>query len=380
MSIKEQLEAKKAELAALKSAVEEGDEEAIEQAEGIVSEVKELEAKAERAARKSAVIAAMGAAEPVEQNDDERAARSLGEYAAKSLDLDAMRAGAKRSSTGFGFKAATDVHMSTPVVVTDQTVVDVQRNLAIRGLFGAESISGTSLKYFVLGTTEGAPAEVAEGAQKPQFHVPYDPVTESLAKIAGWYYETDELIEDNAFLKSSIDNRGLFELDNAVEAWLVAKLLGTSGIQTLAPAGAALSADDLFKAMMNVKTATNYDADAIVINPADYQTLRLAKDAGANGQYYGGGYFYGPYGNGQASQQPGIWGLNTVVTPAVTSGTVLVGAFRAGASVVTKAGEGVNVEVVNGDHDDRIHNRVTVVVEERLLLATRVPAAFVKVA
>jgi hypothetical protein len=59
-----------------------------------------------------------------------------------------------------------------------------------------------------------------------------------------------------------------------------------------------VSADDIFAAMMTVKGASNYNADAIVINPADYQRLRLAKDGGNSGQYYGGGYFYGPYGNG----------------------------------------------------------------------------------
>ena len=120
--------------------------------------------------------------------------------------------------------------------------------------------------------------------------------------------------------------------------------------------------------------------DAIIINPADYGRLRLAKDGGNSGQYYGGGYFYGPYGNAQLVRQPGLWGLNTVVTNAVDAGTVLVGAFRQGATVVTKAGDGTRVEVVTGDHDDRTNNRVTVIVEERLALATRYPGAFVIVA
>ena len=78
--------------------------------------------------------------------------------------------------------------------------------------------------------------------------------------------------------------------------------------------------------------------DAIVINPADYERLRLAKDS--NLQYYGGGYFYGPYGNSDVIAQPGIWGRQTVVTTAVAAGTALVGAFKAGGTVVGKAGEG----------------------------------------
>ena len=113
------------------------------------------------------------------------------------------------------------------------------------------------------------------------------------------------------------------------------------------------------------------------MNPADYQAVRLAKDGAT--QYYGGGCFYGPYGNGQLNLQPGLWGLQTIVTPNITAGTVLVGAFKQGASVITKAGEGARIEVVTGDHDDAIYNRVTVVVEERLALAVRRPAAFVKI-
>lgn len=348
-----------------------------------INEIKaEIEAEKSRKAiiaEKSAILDSLKSEEPKETKIETY--KSLGEFAAKNLILDAVRAGAsKTAGTDYGFKAATDAHVSTPMQVVSQNVVDIvsQRNLAIRALFGSEAISGTSLKYFVLGATEGAPTTVAENAQKPQFHVPYEPKTASLQKIAGWYYETDELIEDNAFLKSSIDNRGLFELDQAVESYLMTTLLATSGIQTLAPAGSALAADDVFKAMMNVKSATNYDADAIVINPNDYQALRLAKDS--NLQYYGGGYFYGPYGNGGNAQQPNLWGLNTVVTTAVSAGTVLVGAFRPGASVVTKQGDGVRVEVVTGDHDDRTNNRVTVIVEERLMLATRIPSAFVKIA
>lgn len=355
------------------------------EAAGTVDEINEVKAAIDAEKSRQAVIAEKSAILDSFKGAEHDAksievCKTLGDFAIKNLDFTALRAGAAKSAgTGFGFKAATSAHTSTPIEYLDQNVVDVvsQRNLAIRSLFGAESISGTSLKYFVLGSTEGAPTTVAENAPKPQFHVPYEPKTASLQKIAGWYYETDELIEDNAFLKSSIDNRGLFELDQAIESYLMTTLLATSGVQTLSPAGSALTADDVFKAMMNVKSATNYDADAIVINPTDYQALRLAKDS--NLQYYGGGYFYGAYGNTANSQQPNLWGINTVVTTAVTAGTVLVGAFRPGASVVTKQGDGVRVEVVTGDHDDRTNNRVTVIVEERLMLATRIPSAFVKV-
>ena len=367
---------------ALTEAMDGTDAEAIKSA---TEQVKAAQAAIDAAKAGEELIKSLGTNDG--KKADEQPARTLGEFAVKNLDLTAMRLGAAKSAgTGFGFKAATDAHTSQTIQVIDQNVIDIAsaRELAIRSLFGAESISGNSLKYFILGAKEavsgGAPAGVAEGSAKPQFHIPVTSATATLSKIAGWYYETDELIEDNAFLRSSIDNRGLFELDLAIETYLMTTLLGTSGLGAATYAhGGSVSADDIFKAMMTVKGASNYNADAIVINPADYQTLRLAKDGGNSGQYYGGGYFYGPYGNGGNAQQPGLWGLNTVVTSSITAGTVLVGNFKQGASVLTKAGDGQRVEIVTGDHDDRVANRVTVIVEERLALATRVPSAFVKI-
>lgn len=259
--------------------------------------------------------------------------------------------------------------------------------LVVRDLLGAESISGNALTYFVeANAIEGATGLVAEGAQKHQisFNDP-TPVTEALAKIASFYKESDELLEDYAWLASSFDNRALYEhmlkvngvLLNGVKATDgIEGILNRSGIGSIAQAP---TADNIFKAIMQVTTDTGFDADALVINPADYQTLRLAKDANS-GQYYGGGYFYGPYGNGELDRYPSIWGLRTVVTPAIASGTVLVGAFKQGASVISKAGSGLRVEVTNSDTDDFQRNIVTVRVEERLALAVRYPKAFVKIA
>ena len=330
-------------------------------------------------AEKAAILDGMKASEPVEVKGED--AKTLGEYAEKNLDLDAMRQGrAKSAGTGYGFKAYTDVHTAPQITVASQNIVDFAEPDRIRGLFGSEAISGNALTYFQMGATEqpsgGSPASVAQGATKPQLHVASTPVTVALQKIAGWFYETDELLADAPFLRSAIDNRGLFELRNAIDAYLAAQLLGTSGIQSVTYA-TTLTADVVFEAMMAVKEETGYDADAILINPQDYMALRLAKDGAT--QYYGGGYFYAPYGNGEVVAQPGLWGLRTVVTTAVEAGSVLVGAFRAGATVVTKAGEGASIEVHRGDHDDAINNRVTVVVEERIALAVRVPAAFAAV-
>ena len=358
----------------LKSAVENGDADAIKQAT-------DLKARIEQADQANDLLKFMG--DGAKSAAADKPARTLGEFAAKNLDLSAMRAGySKSAGTAFAFKAATDPHGTVAMESVDQRVVDpVVRTLDVRNLFGAETISGNALKYFILGAREDnsapAPGAVNEAAAKPQFHIVESSATATLQKIAGWFYETDELLEDNAFLKSALDARGLYELDARVEAYLLSTLLATSGLGADTYAnGGNCSADDVFEAIMTIKSQSGLNADAIIMNPTDYQVIRLSKDGG---QYYGGGCFYGPYGNGQVEIQPGLWGLKTIVTPNITAGTVLVGNFKQGASVITKAGEGARIEVVTGDHDDAIYNRVTVVVEERLALAVRRPAAFVKI-
>ena len=355
MTINERYEAAKAALAMAKDG---------EDADAIKSAIDEF--KAAEAAKKSAeeaddLIKSLGTVK--ENTPMEDTPKNLGEFAAKNLDLAPVREGAAKSAgTNFGFKAYTDPQVSQTVHTYSTDVADQGlRDLAVRQLFGQEQISiGNALNYFVLGAKEDnsapSPKTVAQAAAKPQFHIVEGTVTATLQKIAGWFYETDELLEDNAYLASALNNRGLYELDAAIEAYLLTTLQSVSGIGTDTYAhNGDVDPDTILDAIMSIKNDTRFNADA------------------------GGGCFYGPHGNGPAAVQPGIWGLNTVVTPNITAGTVLVGAFKQGATVVTKAGEGARIEVFRGDHDDAIYNRVTVVVEERIALATRYPKAFVKI-
>jgi len=267
----------------------------------------------------------------------------------------------------------------------DRTVVQgVRTRLVVADLLGSGTISGNAISYFVEGALEGAFATVAEAGAKPQLHV-VDPtaVTDSLKKIAGFIKFTDEMVEDLDFYVSEINGRLLYELARIEEQQLlngagtgstVQGILLRSGIQTETGATIADNADAVFRAMTKVGTGSSLDADGVVIHPTDYQTFRLKKDG--NNQYYGGGFFAAEYGNGTLTAQPPLWGLRTVVTPAITAGTVLVGAFAQAATVYRKGG--VRVESTNSHASDFTSNLITTRAEERIALAVRVPAGFVK--
>lgn len=382
MTLKERFEAAKAALTEVKSAVEAGEKSA-EDLQNAITELETVQAQIKAADEAEALM--KGLETPKVEKADKEEGKKM-EYKTIGEQVAAKAAEAKDHVkeqnyhviiSGLKAAAVMDTPSSISPAVTDvdtRIVEGYRRPLLIADLFGAESISGSALTYFVeSATVEGGPAHTTEGSEKPMMSFG-DPtaVTVALKKIASYMKETDELVADAPWLASSINGRGMYQHELAVENYLISTLSGTSGIGT----ASLLTPDGIFKAMMTVQNNSGFAADAIIINPTDYQNIRLRKDN--NGQYFGGGFMSGAYGNGGIVEQPPIWGLRTVVTSAVTAGTCYVGAFKLGGSIVRK-NAGVAVDIAYQNEDDFIKNLVTVRIEERLALAVRRPAAFVKI-
>lgn len=329
-------------------------------------------------------------------------ARNLGQHFVNAVGDRLQGLNTGDNGSRFSVAAPAFVNAATDPQVTDgntgglgpvltqveQTVVEAfRRPLVIADLLASGTLDGQAITYFVEGAMEGDFSTVGENGKKPQMHfINPTAVTDALKKIAGYIKESDEMITDLPFLVSAINTRllyrlGLFEENQVLDGDGVGTnlrgLLRRSGIQTMGASADAKTdnPDKLFRARTAVSTATGFEADGIVIHPTDYQALRLAKDG--NQQYYGGGFFAGQYGIGGVPVDPPLWGLRTVVTPAIAQGTVAVGAFRAAATLYRKGG--VRVEATNSNEDDFVNNRVTIRAEERVALAVRVPSAIVKV-
>ena len=362
MTLKDELAAKKSELAELKERIEADDAEAIEMGEKLQEEIALKSAELEQAEKKAALLNVIGKKEeevPME------------EKGIKALNLDYLKA--NRGSVSTYIKANTDLEAvgDNKIYDYDKNPVNLMAPLSVRALFGAETISGNALTYYRIGAIEGAIGTTSEGGTKARIHIPYTPVTVALDKIAAYLKESDELLSDFAFIESAIRNRGVYEFQKEVENYLIDTLLDTSGVQS---GGASISFDNILAAKQDVFADTGYAPDTLLINPADWATLLRSKDN--NNQYLLGGPAFGPYGNGGYNGAPKIWGLNVIESAGVPEGECVVGAFRAGAAVISKANEGFRVEVSNSDQDDFIKNIITIRIEERLALAVRVPAAF----
>jgi HK97 family phage major capsid protein len=368
--------------------------------ESHIAEVKKIDTQIAAAEKSAALVKTLGAqgkaAERQRSDEFHATAKTLGDHFVQHVGsrLKEIRgiSGASVSAPEW-IKAAgdtqaigTDSVFQGPVLTQfDTTIITAVRpRLVVADLLGSGTLTGNAISYFVEAALEGAYTTVAEGATKPQLHV-LDPtvMTDALKKIAGYIKFTDEMTEDLAFFVSEINNRLMYELARFEEQQLlsgngtgtnVLGILNRSGIQTETGASVGDNPDAIFRAITKVSTGSGLDADGIVINPIDYQRLRLAKDA--NNQYYGGGFFAGEYGNGTLTMQPPVWGMRTVVTPAIAAGTVLVAAFSQAGTVYRKGG--VRVESTNSHASDFINNLVTTRAEERIALAVRYPAGFVK--
>ena len=377
MTLKEELASAKEALAALKERIENNDAEAIAEGEKLQAEIETKTAEVEQAEKKANLLNVIGKKEQEDNTMEvKKTAANLGEHFVEYVKSKGTSEKRFDIAAPAYVKAATDTQTSPAAAVDfattfDRNVVTAARTpLVIRDLFGAETISGSTLVYLVEGAIQGAPAVTAEGAEKPQIHFA-DPTvkTVSLKKIACHIKESEEYINDYPFLASAINGRLLYELGLVEQSTLVTDLLATSGIGTGSITAAATYldvAEAILQAAMDVQAASGFAADAIALNPADWFKLRTVKASGT-GEYFGGGFF-------GAQNVPNLWGIPVCVTPAVAANKFVVGAFKTCGSVV--ANGGVRVEAVNTNEDDFVKNLMTIRAEERLALAVRRPAGF----
>jgi HK97 family phage major capsid protein len=310
-------------------------------------------------------------------------AKDSGEKFAANLDLKAV---VLQSGQGVGS------------VVPDYQVGVVQtlfRRLTVADLMPNSTTSAASLIYMQETAVTNAAAAVAEGAAKPQSDITLAQVTETVRKIANTAKVSDEMISDAGFVAGYIQGRLVLFVQLAEEDQLLngngtapnlRGLLNRTGLATaVAVPGTPTQTDridSIYSQISAIRSTAFLEPDGIVMNPTDWKTIRLNKDA--NNQYFGGGPFTGAYGvgampedHGHLGENPDLWGCRVVVTPAIAAGTALVGAFGTAAQVFRRSG--ITVEMTNSNEDDFLKNLVAMRAEERLALACYRPGAFGKV-
>ncbi|WP_443696150.1 phage major capsid protein [Pseudomonas sp.] len=257
-----------------------------------------------------------------------------------------------------------------------------RQNLLIRDLIPTTPVTGQSFTYFrELLHTLGA-GMVAEGTAKPTSGVTFEPVTDTIKKIAVWMPVTDEALDDVPQLYSYIQELLRYDLELKREGQLL-KGDGTgnnlNGIMTQATTyDAALTKatdtaiDTIRRAIYQARKQSKLPADAIVMSDLDWMNIELQKD-GENRYLFA---------NLQGLVTPVLWGRPVVASDSMdegdgstTGGEFLTGSFQQGARIYDRMAFTIKVGMIN---DDFIKNQRAILVEERLGLAVRKKYAFVK--
>ena len=287
---------------------------------------------------------------------------------------------------GGGGALATTVPQVIPGVVDR-----LFQQLTVADLIGSGQASTASLRYVIEGTATSGAAGVAEGGTKPESALGLTTADEPIKKIATILPVSEEMLEDAPAIQSYINGRLTLFVKIEEERQLLRGTSGGNEVQGILTgrgvpvyAGGTAQgskAEQLFKAMNGQRGSAFVEPDWIVMNPTDWQDIRLAKDTA--GQYFGGGPFMGQYGNNgmvQASGQLGaadaLWNKLVYVTSALGAGTALVGS-RSSAQVWRRGG--LSVEATNSHANYFQLNLVAIRAEERLGLAVYRPTGFVEV-
>lgn len=278
--------------------------------------------------------------------------------------------------------------------------------LTIADLFASGQTDAPIISYVSETAWTNNAAATGEGTTKPYSTDTVARAQEQVGKVTNMHKVTDEMLQDAPGFASFLSGRLIFGVQRQEEVQLLSGT-GYPGVKGLLPrfagfqfgtvgaggvanatnsvvgrqvkgtgtTGTAPTATQIAEGVFNAVTDIRWNAfvepDAIVINPIDWQTIRLAKDA--NGQYLGGSFFGADYGLG-ANAGHSLWGLRVVVTPAVIQGQILVGGFHEAAQLFRR--QGLTVEMTNSNGTDFEQNLVSVRAESRLALAVYRPGAF----
>jgi HK97 family phage major capsid protein len=306
------------------------------------------------------------------------APKSLGESFATSDEFKAFAEG-RTSKARLEIKNTITGQSGSPAANSD-TIVAPQRQAGIvSGAFRTLRIRdvlpfGTTSSNLVEYTRELAftnnSAETAEGVTKPESALTFELVSAPVKTIAHWLKLSKQVMDDAPALASYVDTRLRYGVDLRIDQQLlngngtgqnIGGLAKSGNHTAFTPVSGDNAIDSINRAIYAV-AAADYNATAIILNPADWGAIERTKTTDD-------AYVFG------APQRlaPTLWGLPVVATNTMTSGKFMVGAFDMAAQVWNR--QGTTVEMSEADDTNFQKNLVTVRAEARLALAIYRPVS-----
>lgn len=273
------------------------------------------------------------------------------------------------------------IEVKNTVVSDGTTAFAVQRQgiipgsfvpLAIRDVIPSMVVSSNAVNSLKENAWTNSAAEVSQGAAKNESDLTFTNYDVNIRTVAHWIKVSNQLLADAPAVAAYIDIRLRDGLAQRVDAQLLngngtspnLSGLTTSGNYTAFTADSGANLIDSINKAKYSMWATGNAPDVVVVNPADWGAMEIARESAGSGQY-----LYGAPGT-QAGMNP--FGLRVVLSTHMATGYFLIAQMRTAAMVYNRANAVIEMGYVN---DDFTKNLVTIRAEERLALGVDRPAA-----
>ena len=254
--------------------------------------------------------------------------------------------------------------------------------LRIRDVMNVVPQTTGSIFDFAKQTTRtNAPSPQIEAATKAESTYLWSTGTDSIRTIAHFTNVSRQALDDVPWLRTQLDSELIYGLAVKEEAEILSGA-GTgvhlNGIITQATAFDTATydvavdgwtyLDQLRNAKLQARLAglATYAPNAYILHPSDMAKIELLKST--FGLYIVGDPITG-------APMKFIWGLPVVESDSISAGTFLVGAFDSAVTLIDRMATTVDISFEHASNFTA--NLATVLCEERIGLAVRVPTAFI---
>jgi HK97 family phage major capsid protein len=261
--------------------------------------------------------------------------------------------------------------------IRERTLLDV----VARTTTTSDTIEYVKINSFTNNAASVAEASVTTGTTgtKAESALDLAKATAPVVTIAHWIPVTNKMLADAPAIRGLIDQHLLIGLELELEDEIISgtgsgnDLTGilASGIQSYGAASSNNVLDAILHARTLIRVNGKTRPNAVVMNPLDWEAVRLARENAATGTL--GGYLMGP------PSQVGdvtLWGMPVIEAEGMTENTVLVGDFRLGGMFFEREGAQIRVGLIN---DQFVRNMQTILAELRGAWVTFRPNAFCRV-
>jgi HK97 family phage major capsid protein len=265
--------------------------------------------------------------------------------------------------------------MRVPGIIANPNRILTIRDVLPTGRTSSNLVQFTRENVFTNSANAQYSSPARENVTKPESGITFTLANAPVVTLAHFIPVSRQVLDDAPQLESYVNSRLTYGLKLEEEDQLL-NGSGTSGnISGILTSGnftaynRAATGDtrlDTIRKAITQAALSEYAADTVVINPADWERMELTK--ASDGQYI--------MANPMDMAGPRIWGKRVVATNSIASGTFLVGAMTMGAQIWDRMDAAVQISYEDGDNFKK--NMATLLAEERLALTVYRPAAFIK--